>query len=200
MSSDSKYKEFYDNAPTYSDAIAALNDNECPEQIVADILSFKVLPTDDGTIGDRLSPYYSLLPAGIDNRILSSDSLDQIFEAHVEGILEASVEFADGPGFFTQLHELFETVFGGLLEQVNLSSKTIGKFSSAMETLSKAMIDARSSEIGVEDGFDYYFYFGHFAEIFRAVASHPNSTQEQKDNFLEFSTLMKEKEAEVAED
>ena len=135
MSSDSKYKEFYDNAPTYSDAIAALNDNECPEQIVADILSFKVLPTDDGTIGDRLSPYYSLLPAGIDNRILSSDSLDQIFEAHVEGILEASVEFADGPGFFTQLHELFETVFGGLLEQVNLSSKTIGKFSSAMETL-----------------------------------------------------------------
>lgn len=195
-----KYASFYEEAPTFSAAIAALKDKECPEQVVADILSFKILPTDDGTIGDRLTQYNYLLPAGIQDRELSSDALNQILNTHIEEILDWALEFADLPGCSSELAELIESEFSGLLEQVNLSSTSMDGLTSGMDKLSMAMIDARSSGIGVDEGFDYHFYFSHFVGIFEALAVHPNATKEQKDKCLQLSELMKIKEAEASED
>ena len=196
MSVNSKYKEFYENAPTYSEAIAALEDKECPEQVVTDILSFKILPTDDGTIGDRLTQYNYLLPAGIDKRVLSSAALDQIFNVHIAWTED---DIKDSTFFYSaETVELFEGTFCGLLEQANLSSETIGKFAKTVEKLSKALTDLQDS--GPEEEISFGEYYGWLAPIFEALAAHPNSTQEQKTKFQEFSAMLKEKEVEAAED
>lgn len=196
MNNINKYMTFYDNAPTYSDAIAALEDKECPEQIVADILSFKILPTDDGTIGDRLTQYNYLLPAGIEKRVLSSAALDQICNVHI-GWIDDDIKDSTFFGSAETL-ELFEGTFCGLLEQVNLSSETIGNFAKTVEKLSKAWTDLQDS--GPEEEISFEEYFGWLAPIFEALAAHPNATQAQKNDYLELSNLMKEKEAEAVED
>jgi len=192
MSTD-KYASFYEEAPTFSEAIAALEDKECPEQVVTDILSFKILPTDDGTIGDRLTKYYYLLPAGIQNRVLSSDALDQIFNVYIEWIDD---DIEDSSYIYaTEMVELFEGTFCGLLEQENLSSETLSNFAKTIEKLSKALTDLQDS--GLEEDLSFWQYYGWLAPIFEALAAHPNSTKEQKEKCLELAERMKTKEAEA---
>jgi hypothetical protein len=198
MSTDSKYKEFYDNAPTYSEAIAALQDKECPEQVVADFLSRKIWLADyDDYAGDRISPYSYLLSAGIDNRELSSRALVQIFNSQIETIAEELEEF-EGRGFNMETIEVIEGCFCGLLEQVNLSSETIDKFLSSIEKVSKVSSDLRDS--GTAEEILFVITFGWYAQIFEAIAVHPNSTKEQKYKCLVLSEWMRSKEAEAAED
>lgn len=193
-----KYASFYEEAPTYSAAIAALEDKECPEQVVADILSWKILLADyDDHGGDRISPYNYLLSAGIDNRVLSSHALEQIFNSQIETIAEELEEF-EGRGFNMETNELFERCFCGLLEQANLSSETIGKFSSSIEQVSKVSSDLRDS--GTAEEIWFSTRFGWYAQIFEALAAHPNANKEQQDKCLELLELMKRKEAEAAED
>ena len=197
-----KYASFYDEAPTFSAAIAALEDKECPEKVVADILSFKILPTDDGTIGDRLTKYNYLLPAGIQNRVLSADALDQILNVHIKMIDEDTESALEGSGPFGALEtaECFESTFDGLLEQVNLSSETIGKFADTVDKLSKAISDLRDSGSASEEQLDFEHYFENFAPTFEALAAHPNATKSQKDKCLEISELMKSKATEASRD
>jgi len=193
-----KYATFYEEAPTYSAAIAALEDKECPEQVVADFLSWKIWLADyDDYAGDRLSPYSYLLSAGIDNRDLSSRALDQIFNSQIETIAEELEEF-EGRGFNMETNELVEGCFCGLLEQVNLSSETIGKFVTSIEKVSKVQSDLRDS--GTAEEVHFGIMFGWYAQIFEAIAAHPNSTIEQKDKCVELSGWMKAKEAEAEED
>jgi len=197
-----KYASFYEEAPTYSAAIAALEDKECSEQVAADILSFKILPTDDGTIGDRLTQYNYLLPAGIQNRILSSDALDQILNVHIEMIDEDTESALQGMGPFAaqETTECFEYTFNGLFEQVNLSAETIGKFANTVEKLSKAISDLRDSGSASEEQLDFEYYFENLAPIFEALAAHPNAIESQKDKCLEISELMKSKATEASRD
>jgi hypothetical protein len=201
MSTD-KYASFYDEAPTFSAALAALEDKECPEKVVADLLSFDILPTDDGTIGDRLTKYYYLLPAGIQKRVLSADALDQILNVHIEMINEDTESALEGMGPFGALEtaECFESTFDGLFEQVNLSSETIGKFADTVEKLAKAISDLRDSGSASEEQLDFEHYFENLAPTFEALAAHPNATKSQKDKCLEISELMKSKATEASRD
>ena len=201
MSTD-KYASFYDEAPTFSAALAALEDKECPEKVVVDLLSFDILPTDDGTIGDRLTKYYYLLPAGIQKRVLSADALDQILNVHIEMINEDTESALEGMGPFGALEtaECFESTFDGLFEQVNLSSETIGKFADTVEKLAKAISDLRDSGSASEEQLDFEHYFENLAPTFEALAAHPNATKSQKDKCLEISELMKSKATEASRD
>ena len=190
-----KYASFYEEAPTFSEAIAALEDKECPEQVVVDFLSWKILLTDyEDYAGDQPSPYNCLLSAGIDDRVLSLRALDQIFNSQIETINEELDEF-EGTGFNTETHELFEGCFCGLIEQANLSSETIGNFTSSIEKVSKVMSDLQES--GTAEEIWFSTWFGWHANIFEALASHPNSTKEQKEKCFELSGWMKTKEAEA---
>ena len=160
------------------------------------------MPTDDGTIGDRLTKYNYLLPAGIQNRILSADALDQILNVHIERIDEDTEAALEGMGPFATLEtaECFESTFDGLLEQANLSSETIGKFADTVEKLSKAISDLRDSGSASEEQLDFEYYFENLAPIFEALAAHQNATKSQKDKCLEISELMKSKATEASRD
>jgi hypothetical protein len=200
MSADSKYKEFYDNAPTYSEAIAALQDKECPEQVVADVLSFKISPTEyeSETVGEPC--FADLLSTGLSERTLSGTTLDQMCNSFASWLIDESTEFGVDDMYGFSHYEVLEGNFLGLFEQKNLSVTAITDLLNAMEVLATSVVSVQDSGGGEEEGVSFGEYFSRFAEIFEALAVHPNATQEQKDKFLELSTLMKEKEAEVAED
>lgn len=193
MKTNSDYHEFYDEAPTFSVALAALQDEGCPEQIVADLLSFRILPTDDGSVDERFPAFADLLSTGLSGRTLSSLALDQICNQFVSWLVEESGEFGADDMFGFSHYEVFENIFEGFFDQEKLSLNSLENFISALETLAHKVIEVQESGSGSEEGVDFPGYFTVLADIFEAIASNANSTLDLKTRCEEFSQTLREK-------